>query len=411
MGWPLFGTGIALAICIASFAIWAAIQFAYGKGSSALIGALPMWGIAAAVIVFVLPGVEATWEDGEPIGLPIRGYGLLVLTGLLSGIAISVYRGKQLGIDPDLIVGLGFWMMVTGVIGARAFFVIQKWETEFAPLEFQERVAGIFKFTEGGLVIYGGVFGGLLAAILYCKRYALKPLAVADLVGPGFLVGLAFGRLGCLLHGCCYGGICDAPLPSIAFPHGSGPYVAQLAEGSLLGIETAERRYPTRLESVRAGSLAEDLGLKPGQSVQSIQWGPEAEDKNRNPALPPRVAAAASVDGEYYPFSSDDLPKASLPTHPSQIYSSINAFLLCFLLWNLQPVPKRDGIAFCVGMVLYASSRFLLEGVRSDEGGQLGTALSIAQVVGILAILICSASIVALSRMSAGRAWNWELVK
>ena len=171
------------------------------------------------------------------------------------------------------------------------------------------------------------------------------------------------------------------------------------------------RNFPSKIEEVRPGSLAEDLGLQPGQSVQIVKWGPEPEDKTRNPALPPRVTAVASVDGEYYPFETTDLPQASLPTHPSQIYSSINAFLLCFLLWNLQPVPRRDGIAFCLGMILYAISRFLLEGVRSDEGGQLGTGLSIAQVVGILTILLCSTAIVLISRGKAARAWNWELVK
>ena len=411
LGYPLFGIGIALAFCVISFVAWAIFQFGKGRAIDSVVGALPMWGIAAIVIAFVLPQVESTWEDGEPIGLPIRGYGVLVLTGLLSGIAISVHRGRQLGIAPDTIIGLGFWMMVTGVVGARAFFVIQKWESDFAILEYQDRFAAIFKVTEGGLVIYGGVFGGLLAAVVYCWRFQLKPLAVADLVGPGFLIGLAFGRIGCLLHGCCFGGICDAPLPSITFPHGSGPYVAQLADGSLLGLELEDHNLPAPVEEVREGSLAADRNVVAGQTVQSIRWGTEPQNKERNPAWPPEVAAAVSLDGEYFAFATQDLPAQSLPIHPSQIYSSINGFLLCLLLWALQPMPKRDGIAFCTGMILYAVSRLLLEGVRSDEGGQLGTPFSIAQLVGIFTILLCIAAIAVISRQPATRAWNWEAVK
>ncbi len=58
---------------------WAAYQAKAGRLQAELPAGLPVWLIAAAVVVFVLPAIESRWPDGTPIGLPVRGYGVLVL--------------------------------------------------------------------------------------------------------------------------------------------------------------------------------------------------------------------------------------------------------------------------------------------------------------------------------------------
>jgi phosphatidylglycerol---prolipoprotein diacylglyceryl transferase len=379
-----------------------------------VISGLPIWGIAAALVVFVLPNIEQAVHvpGAAPIilGLPIRGYGVLVLIGLLSGIGLTIHRGRSLGISPDLIISLGFWMMLGGVVGARIFYVVQKWD-EFADKALGDRIFAIVKLTEGGLVIYGGMIGGIIAALVFCYRHRQPTRAIGDLVAPAFLIGLAFGRIGCLMNGCCFGGICMANLPTIQFPQGSGPYLVQLESGKLLGIELAARqsnRTEATVASVEPGSLAAEAGVRPGNKIEKIQEYFAPFDPTADPAAAPKVTADVYLDQGLLSFSSAQLPDRSLPVHPSQIYAAINAALLCWLIWCIQPLPKRDGMTFLIAILLAAGSRFLEEGIRSDEGGQLDTGLSIAQWISLIAAVAAGVLILILRKTAPYRAWNWS---
>ncbi len=412
-GLPLFGFGLALAGLIAAAAGWIGWTLLRKRGpdepspSVELWSGLPVWLVAAAIVAFVLPQIELLLPNGEPVGLPIHGYGVMVLLGLLAGIGISIVRGAQLGIVADVIIGLGFWMMLGGIAGARMFYVVQKWN-ESQDLDLQSRLIDIFKLTEGGLVIYGGVLGGLLAGAVYCRLHRLPITATADLVAPGFLIGLSLGRIGCLLHGCCFGGVCTANLPAIRFPHGSVPYISQLDSGELLGIELKETRSPPGvIAKVHPDSLAAKAEWQAGQRLDEIDWGRSGE-LAASPTSPPPVRADVIVEGQRTALLSSQLPAVSLPTHPSQIYASINALLLCLLVWQLQPLPRRDGVTFLVAIMLYALSRFLLELVRSDEAGQLGTSLTIAQLIAVASGLVAGVGLLVLSLRPRGRAWNWS---
>ncbi len=305
--------------------------------------------------------------------------------------------------------------MLGGVLGARLFYVVQKWD-EFDQQGLVNRLIAIVKLTEGGLVIYGGVFGGLAACSWFCMRHKLPLWSVADLVAPGFLAGYAFGRFGCLLHGCCFGGICTADLPTISFPQGSGAYQSQLASGKLLGLEVASRKLPARIETVVPGSLAERSGIEAGDQLQRLTIHLVEPSKDRPPTAPDQMVADLMVDKpgasepERVTLLPEMLPERSLPVHPSQIYATINAVLLCGLIWLLQPLTKRDGVAFLTALLLYAVSRFLLEGIRSDEAGQLGTGLTISQLVALGTGLVTLVGIGILSLLPPKRVWSWGAV-
>lgn len=384
------------------------------KLAEEIISGLPIWGVAAVLVMFVLPNIEQTAmaPGGTPIilGLPIRGYGVLVLIGLLSGIGITIHRGRSLGISPDLIISLGFWMMLGGVAGARIFYVVQKWD-EFSDKALGDRLVAIFKLTEGGLVIYGGMIGGVVAAMVFCYRHRQPIRAIGDLVAPAFLIGLAFGRIGCLMNGCCFGGICTASLPTIQFPQGSGPYLVQLASGKLLGLELSANPSSSEaatITHVTPGSVAAGAGLQEGSKVENIREFYEPFDPKSDPAAPPKITADVRVDNRILSFNSSQLPARSLPVHPSQIYAAINAALLSWLVWCIQPLVRRDGMTFLIAVLLSASSRFLEEGIRSDEGGQLGTSLSIAQWISLIAIMVTVALILILRKTPPFRAWDWS---
>src|ERR1019366_6966317 len=70
---------------------------------------------------------------------------------------------------------------------------------------------------KGGLVYYGGLIGAALTFIAYVKVKKLPLWKFADMFAPSVPLGCFFGRLGCLLNGCCYGRACNLPW-AIRFP-------------------------------------------------------------------------------------------------------------------------------------------------------------------------------------------------
>jgi phosphatidylglycerol:prolipoprotein diacylglycerol transferase len=279
---------------------------------------------------------------------------------------------------------------VAGLIGARAFYVIEYWN-EFQRPTLRETLARILNFTQGGLVVYGALFGGVAVGIIFVRRRRLPVLAMTDLVSPSLMIGLALGRLGCLLNGCCFGGVCESQAPRIRFPIGSPPYVQQLEQGRLLGLVLRSDETTRQVVVVRvaAGSLAEKRGIRAGDRFAKYQL-PSPQRMARQlvkPTNEPLIELIPLDDGPRITWAFSDLPSESLPVHPTQIYAAINALLLAILLWVLFPLRPRDGFVFAVLATLYPISRFLLEIIRTDEPGQFGTALSISQCVslGVLA--------------------------
>ena len=170
--------------------------------------------------------------------IPIRGYGVMVLLGSVTGLAMAAHRARQMKLPAEVIYSLAFGMFICGIVGARLFFVIEYWDTRFQFDDWRRTVVEMVKFTEGGLVVYGAFIGATLAFFAFTIRHRLPPLAMADLIAPSLLAGLALGRIGCLLNGCCYGGESTQPW-AVAFPPNSMPYNEQVASGRMFGFKLA----------------------------------------------------------------------------------------------------------------------------------------------------------------------------
>ena len=144
----------------------------------------------------------------------IYGYGLMMVLGFLFGLALSRRRASRMGENPDQMIYLAILGLVGGIAGARLAYVLHKWES-FAREDF----AGVWDVSSGGLVYYGGLLGAMLLAIAYIALRRLPMRRMLDILAPAIMLGLAFGRLGCLLNGCCYGGPADEHFPLAArFP-------------------------------------------------------------------------------------------------------------------------------------------------------------------------------------------------
>ena len=209
-GLPLFGFGILLAawaiVCVLRIG-WKVVRQGWPAD---LWNEIPVMLFMAFVLAFVLPWLS----DSQ--GLPIRGYGVMLFLGVVSGVGLAACRAHREGYNPELIYSLAFWMCMCGIAGARLFYVIEYWR-DFQKPDIAETLHGIINFTRGGLVVYGAVVGGAAAAIVFFIRHKLPALAMADIVAPSMTLGLALGRIGCFLNGCCYGGQCDLPW-AVAIP-------------------------------------------------------------------------------------------------------------------------------------------------------------------------------------------------
>ena len=221
--WLLDGPLLIGWLCIGVlFLIW---QYSKHGNSNETWSFLPVFLIVTAAIHFVIPRVEVSGiNPTDPMGpmivqgLAVRGYGLMLLTAIVAGVGLVMSRCEKIGITREQISQLAFWMMLSGIAGARIFYVIQK-SDQFFPDGFTlPALARTVNMTQGGLVVYGSLIGGTLAALIFLKINRLPVWRTADLIAPGMVLGLAIGRIGCLMNGCCYGGVCGDEYPAVTFP-------------------------------------------------------------------------------------------------------------------------------------------------------------------------------------------------
>ena len=331
---------------------------------------LPMAGLVAAAILFLLPNVEVMGVDPDnPLGprvirgLAVRGYGVCMLLAIVTGMGIVIWRCKKIGFPVDPIFSLAFCMVIAGVVGARLFYVVQKHEQFFGPeIPLSDSLKLAFNMTGGGLVVYGSLFGASIAAFAFFWWSKLPVWKTADLMAPGMAIGLAIGRIGCLMNGCCWGGVCQANLPSIQFPAGASPYVQHLTDGGLLGLKTTptidNENYNSREVSSVAPGIGQSLGIEKGDKIAIEIIDPEKMRylKTWRPEMQNEVSINVAVQNDTVSIDAvplSELPDWSLPVHPTQIYSSINAFLLSLLLWIYWHHRRSDGEVFALMLILY----------------------------------------------------------
>ncbi|MCX7774348.1 MAG: prolipoprotein diacylglyceryl transferase [Clostridia bacterium] len=128
----------------------------------------------------------------------LYGYGLMIAIGIVSAFLVAEHRAKKLKLDHERVLSLSLWAVFGGVVGAKLLYYITTIKEIIADPKLLLDVAD-------GFVIYGGIIGGILAALIYCKRAKLDTLKYFDLAIPSVALAQGFGRIGCFLAGCCYG--------------------------------------------------------------------------------------------------------------------------------------------------------------------------------------------------------------
>lgn len=165
------------------------------------------------------------WKAGP---FTFYSYGALMAAAVLIAVHLSSRQAWRIGATPAKITDIGFWSVVAGLLGARIVYIAQNWPVYLeAPLE-------VFRLDHGGLVFYGGLAAGIVAALLLIRQSKLPLLGALDIFMAPLALAHALGRVGCFLNGCCYGKATDF-LFGVQFPGDPFPrHPTQLYESAFL---------------------------------------------------------------------------------------------------------------------------------------------------------------------------------
>lgn len=136
----------------------------------------------------------------DVFGFRIAFYGMIIALGMVLGYLLVEWQAKRTGQNPDLYLDVAFLAIPLGIIGARLYYVIFRWE------EFKGNLLLILNLRNGGLGIYGGILMAILTIVVFCKYKKIKISLLLDTACAGLLVGQILGRWGNFFNREAFGG-------------------------------------------------------------------------------------------------------------------------------------------------------------------------------------------------------------
>jgi phosphatidylglycerol:prolipoprotein diacylglycerol transferase len=270
--------------------------------------------------LFRIPGLD--W--------PVYGYGLMLVLGVYAAIELGRYLANRVGLNGDYFVTMGLLALAAGVLGARLSHVLEN--LEFYTRDdrtFWQNLRAAADLSSGGLTFYGGFLLAAPVVALYIWRRKIPIRVAMDIVAPCLMIGLALGRVGCLLNGCCWGQTCDLPW-AVTFPYGSPPH---------------EAHFDDHLLAVPA-PLVEPVFTADGELDYALR---DRDDLKGDSALLELARRSRS-----------------LPVHPAQVYSSLNALLIAGICLAYFTLRHSAGQVFALMLIIYSVGRFTLETLRVE---------------------------------------------
>lgn len=151
------------------------------------------------------------YNDIFTIGsVTIHGYGLMIAIGVMVAMFVADKRCAKRGVNGDFIYTLTLLTVFLGFLCAKVLFILTY---------LKDFLASPLAFMKGsGFVVFGGIIGGVAVIWTYCKINKMKFGDVFDIIVPSVALAQGFGRIGCLLAGCCYGRPTESAI-GIIFTH------------------------------------------------------------------------------------------------------------------------------------------------------------------------------------------------
>lgn len=264
-------------------------------------------------VLFVLP---VPWVGP----LAIKSYGVMLMLGFLFGLWLALARARKEKVSTNVIWDFWVYALIGGIVGSRLLYVL-----EF-PSQFKGRLLDIFRVWEGGLSFYGGFALAILATWVMLRVRKVSGLKLYDIMAIGLALGLAFGKIGCFLNGCCFGKPTD----------------------SFIGVT-----YPA------AAAIDGQGHTRPSPA---FQW--QVEHK-----MIPETATR------------------TLAVHPVQLYEATGSLTIMVILLGFYPHRRRYGEVTCLMGTVYPLARFFFEFFRQRQE-ELVLGLSPEQVFSVIAFVV-----------------------
>ena len=308
--WPL----LAATTIVALFFAWRASQLAAatssrqsstgnasGGTSDTLLAPLGM-GVLVAGFLWI-------WSRNA---ITLHSYGLMLVIGFGVATWLSCREAARRKIDPNIVLDLALPLLFVSVLFCRILYILLN-RSQFHSLGAMVRI------WDGGLSFHGSLVAAPLVIWFYARKNRLGFGQLTDCIAPSAFMGYAIGRIGCLLNGCCYGGVCNLP------------------------------------------------------------WAMQFPDEHNRALLTP-------------------------PSHPAQLYSSLMALGLFFLMQRVKDKPnwnRFSGQLTLLFFALYAIERFVMEIFRNGATANpiFGLPwLTQAQFASLLGLIVVAVLWIVLSR-------------
>lgn len=369
----------------------------------------------------------------------VPGYGVMLMIGFLVATWWAARRAARSGANPDVILNCGLIALVAGVVGCRIMYVAHYWE-HFRSDSLLDTLGSILNVTRGGLEFYGGFLLTAVAVLAWLRwREKVSLRWYLDIIAPSAALGLAIGRIGCFLNGCCFGTTSELPW-ALRFPYGSNPALHQwtaklpgagLPEELLFAspsgvIEPLPRDFLYASDKRLAAAVSRAAEIK--KSVDDCRRRLVAtDDPDRRRQLTARLRKLerkslrdehllrAAANMQKYGLKPGELRALaarhrSLPIHPTQLYSSVTALLVALFLDALYWRRRRDGQVVCTLFLIEPASRYILEVIRGDNPVDTLGVFTISQFLAVAMTLAGLIGLLVLRRLPprSPRARLWE---
>jgi len=174
--------------------------------------------------------------------LTISWHGLLTALGVMVAVLVAARLAKRAGMVPDEVYNVALWAIPGGIVGARLFHVVDRWDF------YSQNLGATWRLTDGGIAIWGGVIGGFVAGAIAAKLKGYDIGKLADVAAPGVLLAQMVGRVGCTINGDAFGGPTTLPW-GVVYSH-PGSYLPP--EWVASGVST----HPWPVYEILANGLA-----------------------------------------------------------------------------------------------------------------------------------------------------------
>lgn len=242
------------------------------------------------------------------VDLPLYGFGaMLFLCFVLTAMVWGPLRSRAVGVSRERLQDMAIVIFLAGIAGARVLYMWQYYR-DFPDKSPVGLAKAFFEIWNGGIVIYGGMAGAALGYTVFyytvLKKHGVSTWKVGDAIAPLIALGLAVGRIGCYLNGCCWGQVAceECQTVPLSAELGQFPLLPAHARGQVVRPASADDRMPAIhglqtstgfttagfngpgrnlmligelpdprvVVAVERGSEAEAAGLKPGDRIVRV---------------------------------------------------------------------------------------------------------------------------------------------